>query len=729
MLPRLAPAGSHHARACWFIALLSVAVWLAGCGPRATQHAPAQPQPGSGVLQAGAAKVDITPLPGIPLGGHSFEGGTGYAVWTRLWARAIYLEDEHGEPIVLVVADLWGIPAGLADAVVERVRDQHGLAHIGRAQLLLSATHTHHSPANFASSRLYNRAVSNRMGFDPELFEFLVDRIAASVAAAARARAPSRLRLDSAPLPAVARNRSLAPFAQNPEAELLVEHNAGLPTCASAPADPGVEIDPCRAIDPTLTTLRIEDLDGRPRAIAAFFAVHATSMVNATDAYNGDLFAVATAKAEAALRLAAPELADPVVALFNGAEGDVSPHWESQGRLDALVLGERLGAAIVDVGLRARGREITGEIESGFSRTPLAEQLVDGPPHTYTAKRPLAGKAILGGAEDGRTTFHRRLPEGQTVERHRRAGHGPKRPAVPPALFTLIFPRSTVPQTVPIAVLRVGPLAFVGLPGEFTTIMGMRVRQAVAASSPPGAPRPITIGLAGEYMSYFVTPEEYAQQHYEGASTMWGQYAGALLAERIGALAEATQSDRADAEPPTIEAAPFDPGLRRSFALRPGAHAKRVLRDLDERLREQLAIAPALDELPRLELTSHAPTSATAIWPEVRVEVLSAGIPDADARWQPLVRDGIPIDERGVEFVMLPLEIGESTWRWAIWWIGEVPEGATLRLHADAPDQSEHCSTPFESGKLAPALAQACVQHAPPLTDPTEGLGVVPADR
>ena len=80
--------------------------------------------------------------------------------------------------------------------------------------------------------------------FDPELFEFLVDRISASVAEAARARAPSRLRLDSESVAAVARNRSTAPFARNPEARLLVEHNAEIPTCPEAPADPGIEIDP-----------------------------------------------------------------------------------------------------------------------------------------------------------------------------------------------------------------------------------------------------------------------------------------------------------------------------------------------------------------------------------------------------------------------------------------------------------------------------------------------------
>ena len=361
-----------------------------------------------------------------------------------------------------------------------------------------------------------------------------------------------------------------------------------------------------------------------------------------------------------------------------------------------------------------------GAIESGFARAPLADQEIAGPPHTHTAKRPLAGAAILGGAEDGRTSFHRRLPEGQTVERHRRAGQGPKKPAVPPALFTLIFPRSTVPQSAPISVHRIGPLTFVGLPGEFTTIMGMRVRMAVAASNPAGAPRPITIGLAGEYLSYFVTPEEYALQHYEGASTMWGQYAGALLAERLAALAKTVAIDRPEFEGPTIEPARFDPGMQRSFALHPGARAQRVLRKLDERLREQLGIVPEPESLPRLELTTAAPTLASSIWPDVRVEILQEG-------WQPLLRDGVPVDERGVEFLMFPLEVDRETWQWAIWWLGEPPAGATLRLRAFGADGSEHCSAPFEAEKLASPIAIACVPHDPPTSDPNDGLGVVPA--
>ena len=724
---------------------------LFACGSAPKIHAPPEVHEGTGQLLAGAAKVDITPLPGVPLGGHSLEGGTGLALWTRLWARAIYLEDAAGEPLVLVAVDLWAVPAGLADAVLDRVREHHGLGHIGRAQLLIAATHTHHGPANFSSSRLYNRAASPAMGFDPDLHDFLTRGIAHAIASAATAKAPAQLRLESSTLPLVARNRSAAPFMQNPEAGELLAQNASLPTCPDAPLDAEAgDIDACRAIDPTLTTLRIDDLQGRPLALAAFFAVHATAMINRTHVYNGDLFAVATARAEAGLARARPELGDPVVALFNGPEGDVSPNWDQQGRPATEALGERLGAAIgttaglgagqgqgqgagqgqgVDEAPAGCGSAISGPIASGFERIALADQEVGGhlsaPPGARTAARPLPGKALLGGAEDGRTRFHQRLPEGQTVQRHRRPGQGPKKPVVPPALFTMLFPGSMVPREVPISVHRIGPLTLAGLPGEFSTIMGMRVRSTLAAHASPGAPRPVLIGLASEYLSYFVTPQEYALQHYEGGSTLWGQYAGTLIAIRHGELAATVQRGEAAEAVSTVAdpRAPFVPGSVRHFALRPGARTRRALAKLDAHLHELLAIPTPTEQLPRLRLEAGAPSwdRSSATWPLVSVE-----LGDGPGNWRTLVREGVAVDERTTQFVMFPVEIDRARWRWEIWWIGELPGGATLRLHAFAPDGSEHCSQPFEAGALAAPEAVACAHHHEPVADPREGLGVVP---
>lgn len=668
-------------------------------------------------MLAGASKVDITPMAGMPLGGHAIEGGTGYGLWTRLWARAIYLEDPSGEPLVLVAVDLWAVPSGMMDDVVERVRDHHGLRQLGRAQVLISATHTHHSPANYMSNKLYNRAASNTMGFDPDVHAFMVDRLALAIAGAAAAKRPATLQLETATVAGVARNRSLPPFLRNPEAAALLAANADLPTCPDYPRE--VEgVDPCQAIDPTLTTLRLDGLDGEPVAVAAFFASHPTTLVNKTDAYSGDYFAIATARAEAALA-SASSVGDPVVALFNGPQGDVSPNWDAQGRAATEHLGARLGAAIVETARlepSAAGGcavPIAGTIENAFIRQPMAEQPVAGPPSTSTAKRALPGRALIAGAEDGPTRFRARTPEGQTVERHRRAGQGPKKPLVPPALFTLLFPRSALPQEAPLSVHRVGPLTIAGLPGEFTTVMGMRIRSGIAASNAPGAPRPILVGLAGEYMSYFVTPEEYTLQHYEGGSTMWGQYAGSFIAERLAELATAG--------PTPVRAPAVDrPGMTRSFALRPGGRARRALRDLDDRLREQLDIDAAPSTLAQLKFETAAPSWTTATWPTVRVEVRG------DDGWTTLHRDGRAVDWHGEAFVSFPEAVGEDRWRWSIWWLGAAEAGETLRLRVDGPGGEVLCSAPFGADDPPSPDARPCADPYEAPATPDRGLGVHP---
>lgn len=662
---------------------------LLACAGRTTTPEPASPPLASGTLRAGAAKLDITPLPGLPLGAHSIEGGTGLARWTRLWARAIYVEDARGEPLVLVACDLWSIPAGLGDAVVARLRDHHGFTHLDRRHLLIAATHTHHGPAAFASNRLYNRAAGPRMGFDPQLHEFLARRIADAIAAALLSAEPARLRLERGTLGAIARNRSLAPFQANPEAAALLEANAALPACnADEPAA-------CRAIDPTLTTLRIDDAQGQAIAVAAFFAVHATAMPNAVDAYHGDLSTIATHAAEQALAAASPH--EGVVALFNGAEGDVSPDWSTQGRASTLALGERLGAAIVaTAGLGsdcASGQPIEGEIDNRFSFVALADRAITGPEHARTAARALPGKAILGGAEDGRTRYHRRWPEGQTVAHARRAGQGPKKPAVPALLFAIGFPTWTLVSEVPVSLHRLGPLALAGLPGEFTTVMGMRIRAALReASSTPTLPAvPIVVGLADEYAGYFVTPQEFALQHYEGASTLWGQYAGALVQQSLTELV---------ARDPGLPApARFDPGVHKHFALQPGD--RRALRELDDRLAAQLE----LDAAPfALHFESAPPSWQGPTWPTLTVEVRA----DATQPWQPHA------DDAGAEFVVFPSALERERWQWTAWWLADPPAHVQARFRVRTSEGGEVCSAAFErEGPRSLALAPCVPQREP----------------
>ena len=79
------------------------------------------------------------------------------------------------------------------------------------------------------------------------------------------------------------------------------------------------------------------------------------------------------------------------------------------------------------------------------------------------------------------------------------------------------------PKAVPLTVAQVGERLIGTIPGEMTVDMGRRVRAALAKVAPPGVTGVQLSGLANEYLSYFVTPEEYDAQHYEGGSTMYGK--------------------------------------------------------------------------------------------------------------------------------------------------------------------------------------------------------------
>ncbi len=657
----------------WFAGSIALLTCVGlGCASAPARPASAGLHPGSGTLLAGAAKLDITPLAGMPLGAHSIEGGTGLARWTRLWARAIYVEDELGEPLVLVACDLWSIPAGLGEAVLARIHDHHGIDWLDRRHLLIAATHTHHGPAGFASNRFYNRAAGPVMGFDPALHEFLARRIADAIAEAVFAREPAMLRIERSSVGGLARNRSLEPFLANPEADPLLAANHELPTCTAA------QPEACKAIDPTLTTLRIDDGEGRAIAVAAVFAIHPTAMPGQADVYTGDLIGIASHHAE--LALADPER-EPVVAIFNGAEADVSADWQVQGRANTRALGERLGQAIVaaagsDSGC-ASGRSITGTITNRMRRVSLADRSVEGPEHARTAKRALPGKAILGGAEDGYTRYHRRWPEGQTVERSRRAGQGNKRPAIPAALFELGFPRWTMVEQAPVSVHRLGPLLFAGLPGEFSTVMGMQVRQAIRAAA-DGEVEPILIGLADEYAGYFVTPREFALQHYEGASTLWGQYSAVLLAQSVADLVAPEAPERPDSS-----LARFDPGQRRDFALH--ASDDRRIADLAERLADQLDLE---GPVATFEFESAPPTWAGSgsTWPTITIELR-----DPDAAWTPFA------DDRGPAFVVFPIALDRTRWRWQVWWLESAPANRQARFRVLASDGTVACSSAFSA--------------------------------
>jgi neutral ceramidase len=701
----------------------------------------------TGDFRAGAATVDITPVPGMPTGGHSVEGRIARGYWTRLRARAIHLEDAGGRGFVLIAADLWSVPRGLADRVAELLATHPDLTpalggrRLGREQIVLAATHTHHGPAAYSTDPFFTLAAGAAPGFDRALFEFLAARIARAAADAIAAGRPARVTLGAARVPCVFRNRSLDAFRANPEAPAILAAQADLPLCSPAPLYP--EPEACRAVDARVAVLRIERIEdpaeragpaggGRatgvdereargfaggatgpapgaadPELVAAavFLAVHPTVVSHDAALYGADLFGAVATRAERALAARQPAAAPPVVAVLNGAEGDVSATWVEQGRADvlrlsgalaevvtALARGEDAGGVAVPCpdGTVDRPRAVAGRprvaargdghaISFGFELAPLAGQRVDpGDGRARrTARMPMPGKGTTAGAEDGRSW----VPAWLSREGMRGVSfgpHGAKLGAFDPALLGVTIPPLWLTRLalavfppereVAIGVYALGRLRLATLPGEATTAMGRRVAHAVAAASGAEPGDVLLIGLAHSYAYYFATPEEYERQHYEGSGTLYGTYAGAHVAARLGALAAAAD---AGPSPPRRHEFHHRPGIGRRFGL---ARVDTRPDVLDAGTRDVVAATPEdapIAAFPRFCWADGAPSLAPAaggdaahggtggraaplplhrVTPRVAIEAAAGG--DAFA---PLAVAGVLADDEGLELVTLAM--------------------------------------------------------------------------
>jgi neutral ceramidase len=584
------------------------------------------------------ARVDITPPPGVPLGGHSKVGQTSRGYWTRLNARAFVLEDASGNTVVLVSCDLWAMPAGLVDRVAEILLTGQGTRHIDRDHLILAATHTHHSPGNFSTSPFYNAFASPSVGFDGQLFEFLARRIAQAVGEAVQARRPATVAYTVTPLGDGWRNRSLPAFLLN--------------------ADRGTDD---QGVDRRLGALWIRDArwPSRVLGIAAFVAVHPTVLGSATPVYSADIFGAAANHAERSLHVRGSTAA--VVGFFNGAEGDVAVGAQRQDRAAALRLGSELGQVIV---ANSPEERVDGIIRHQVARQPLAGQCVED--HvTCAADFPLFGAGALGGSGSNRRVLTW-LGWHEGVTGHGIPGHGAKR-APFGALGRLLMPSSSLPTQAPLGVYQVGDVLLITLPGEFTTAMGRRVTGWVAAAASWPPERVALIGLANEYLSYFATPEEYSLQHYEGASTLWGPQAGPLLGRRLAQLAGTLSTP-----PPRRAATAFHHrvGVARSFTL---ASAGPLPQPPFTGLGGLLRDAQPLADRPTFCWDDVVPTmTATGrVTPRVSIVTRSAaGAPE------PLLLDGIAEDDGGVNFVTvaglaLPLDGAAPRSAWCTMWLGD----------------------------------------------------------
>jgi neutral ceramidase len=126
-------------------------------------------------------------------------------------------------------------------------------------------------------------------------------------------------------------------------------------------------------------------------------------------------------------------------------------------------------------------------------------------------------------------------PRGCHAEKGRFAG------ATQPILARL----GGVPDVAQLTTVRIGDVVLAALPAEITTMAGELLRDSIRAGLGTTAPAPRHIGivsLTNGYMQYVTTAAEYAAQHYEGGSVLYGPGTAGVLAATLRALVAASAS-------------------------------------------------------------------------------------------------------------------------------------------------------------------------------------------
>ena len=152
---------------------------LAGCAhlrpaPLPERVPEGRPVPKHPELRAGFGRADITPPPGPGLTGNGPEGKQSRGWRTRLYARALYLQDADGERLAIITADLPHISAKLHRLTAESLATWPDSQRIGADHLIISATHDHSAPGHFYEAAELNETASSVAGYDPALADRIV---------------------------------------------------------------------------------------------------------------------------------------------------------------------------------------------------------------------------------------------------------------------------------------------------------------------------------------------------------------------------------------------------------------------------------------------------------------------------------------------------------------------------------------------------------------------------
>lgn len=694
--------------------LAAIASTVVGCvgdlrlilpdGPAVAHHGPSQ-----GLL-AGFGRSDITPPLGIALAGHGSEGvqATGYR--QRLHIRTMVLQDTSGRRVAIGVADLSYITLPLHRMTAERLAARN--LGIGAAQLILSATHTHSGPGNFFGNKAMNGLASSLPGYDSVLVDFLTERFADAFEQAAGDLAPAVAAWDTAHVTGLTRNRSFEAYSANVPKPTARDVYSAVDSVWAM-----LRVDRCD-----------QDWEHCvPRGAFSVFAMHATGNNSINDLYDADIPGVVARGLEAHLA-ALTNGGAAFHLFANGAEGDVSPnhqppsdptlietpyhetrcpggvHFDAARNPAGPTLSggterwfvsssdrerclESAAASVSHLGnaLTLKGIALHAKIGAALQEPrkkaeqfaiDVAFETIDLPGYTEGAHGPLCelpspGAPLLGGAEDGRTRLYRLRPlwfldlnARERTFKENSSCQSPKKDALG-GLVIQMFGADGGPMQAQLAVVRLGDGLVGAVPAEVSTMAGERMEASIRAAAPADVEGPaVLLGLANGNVHYLTTAEEYALQHYEGGSTLYGPKTEEVFSAILGRLTASIASGSPVLSAPSL---PLNLGPAISYFTKPdrGGRPRTLDRSLEVACTADGLIADWTDVRPGamriadsrvVEIYRSGPPQALIAWddmPSVTVRAKSSR-PGRRYGWEVRWSPEAPLQTRQEYSVVLP---------------------------------------------------------------------------
>lgn len=546
-------------------------------------------------------EINIQPQ-GYAMFGYGMWSHRAYQKRTALFARTFTIRRLALEqPIIFCCLDFGCITYAIRSGVVERLKQQLA-EQFNEQYLVLMATHTHSGPGGCAYEALYNMPTP---GFVPEHVEAVVKAVMLSISNALDTEKETELRYQSCQFPdeiPVAWNRSLQAYNRNPdviqrtEVETHLALNREMQLIGFYRDDQLCSFISLFGVHATCLSSQLKAHDGDNKGYAAALSEHYLFTQGIPNPVA--IFAQATAGD------VSPHFHGPKQdAIRNKIKGEKEYQYaEQNGRYQSEIAIKALTTPLEkNTNNAMEACLLQGSIDAVLSYVDLSQ--VDVPSEfsqgIQGAKTSAAchGVGFFGGTPiDGKGTPTAILKVmsllAKRVRKQRLANSNSLQYSKYKALYDSQFPKEIVlespdnqllgksldfspsifdpliaemnrqvkagaiqdsplvPSVIPLQIIQIGQLALICCPGEITTTAGQRVIQTVAKqfSKHHGISKVGLVSYCNDYMGYITTNEEYQQQAYEGAHTLYGQWTHAAIQYKFQQLATQLSLDKSQRE-------------------------------------------------------------------------------------------------------------------------------------------------------------------------------------